>query len=290
MSTETLRFNEAGLGAWTEEREFEVTRERIAQYARPRTTRSRRTSRERSRRRCSRSSRCSSRWWSRRSRSFRRRCSATSCMASRTSTSTERSAPGDRLVARGKMTGFEGLPNGTRASVYLETRDERGRARERAVRDLLRPRLRRRAEGRRAVAGAPVRRSAARAGARSLDVTQRIDDDQTYRYAEASGDPMPIHTRRGGRPRGRAAGDHRPRVLRPRVHLMGDPAGARRVGRAPPAPARRALLEAGPARPGDPYARVGEGAGGGAVTYAYETTVDGTVVLRDGLAVLGDPA
>ena len=29
---------------------------------------------------------------------------------------------------------------------------------------------------------------------------------------------------------------------------------------------------------------------GGAATYAYETTVDGTAVLRDGLAVLGDPA
>jgi acyl dehydratase len=34
--------------------------------------------------------------------------------------------PGETLVARGKMTGFEGLPNGTRACVYLETRDEAG--------------------------------------------------------------------------------------------------------------------------------------------------------------------
>src|SRR4051794_8538638 len=33
MSTETLKFNEDGLHAWTEEREFEVTRERLAQYA-----------------------------------------------------------------------------------------------------------------------------------------------------------------------------------------------------------------------------------------------------------------
>ena len=34
--------------------------------------------------------------------------------------------PGDRLVARGRMTGYEGLPNGTRAAVYLETRTEDG--------------------------------------------------------------------------------------------------------------------------------------------------------------------
>ena len=92
-----------------------------------------------------------------------------------------------------------------------------------------------------------------------LDVTQRIDDDQTYRYAEASGDPMPIHLDEEVARGGRAAGDHRPRVLRPRLHVVGDPAGARRVGRPPPAPACRALLEAGAARTGDPYARVGEG-------------------------------
>ncbi len=33
MSTETLKLDESALGAWTEEREFEVTAERIAQYA-----------------------------------------------------------------------------------------------------------------------------------------------------------------------------------------------------------------------------------------------------------------
>ena len=34
--------------------------------------------------------------------------------------------PGDRLIARGKMTGWEGLENGTRACVYLESRDRHG--------------------------------------------------------------------------------------------------------------------------------------------------------------------
>jgi acyl dehydratase len=34
--------------------------------------------------------------------------------------------PGDTLVAKGKMTGWEGLENGTRACVYLECRDEAG--------------------------------------------------------------------------------------------------------------------------------------------------------------------
>ena len=186
------------------------------------------------------------------------------------------------------MTGFEGLPNGTRAAVYLETRDDAGElVNEQYVTFFVRGFD----DGRKVGELSPEHRfdEALREQAPVLDVTQRIDDDQTYRYAEASGDPMPIHTRRGVRaqrpgcrgssPTGSASSRSRrgrsfeSSAGRTSAACAGSPCASRSRS----CPARRSTRARGRTR-------------GGAATYAFETTVDGTAVLRDGLAVLADPA
>ncbi len=288
MSTETLRFNEAGLEAWTEERDFEVTRERIAQYAKatndpieshlegevappvfaivpvfqslvepalqvvPAPVLGNVLHGEQDFR-------------------FHRALE-----------------PGDRLVARGKMTGFEGLPNGTRASVYLETRDEAGElVNEQFVTFFIRGFD----DGRKLGELSPEHRFAEelREQAPVLDVTQRIDDDQTHRYAEASGDPMPIHL---DEEMARAAG--LPGIIAHGFCVLAFTSWAilRELGGSDARRLRRlAVRFSKPVLPGQEIrTRAWERErAGGAATYAYETTVDGTVVLRDGLAVLGDP-
>jgi acyl dehydratase len=100
--------------------------------------------------------------------------------------------PGDVLRSRAKMTGFEGLPNGTRACVYMETRDDAGElVNEQYVTFFVRGFD----DGRELGQLSPEHRfkEALRAGEPRLEFTQRIDPDQTYRYSAASGDPMPIH-------------------------------------------------------------------------------------------------
>jgi acyl dehydratase len=100
--------------------------------------------------------------------------------------------PGDRLVAKAKMTGFEGLPNGTRACVYLETHNEDGElVNEQYVTFFIRGFD----DGRKLGELSPEHRFVPqlREQTPAADFTQHIDDDQTFRYAPASGDPMPIH-------------------------------------------------------------------------------------------------
>lgn len=101
--------------------------------------------------------------------------------------------PGDRLVSRGKMTGWEGLENGTRACVLLECRDEAGElVNEQYVTFFVRGHD----DGVKVGELSPAHKfdDGLRDASPAADFTQRIDDDQTFRYAKASGDPMPIHT------------------------------------------------------------------------------------------------
>ncbi len=53
------------------------------------------------------------------------------------------------------------------------------------------------------------------------EISQTFDADQTYRYAEASGDPMPIHLDEQAGQVGRPAGDHHPRAVHDGLHLGG---------------------------------------------------------------------
>lgn len=100
--------------------------------------------------------------------------------------------PGDKLVSRGKMIGYEGLENGTRAAIYLECRTEDGElVNEQYVTTFVRGFD----AGKSIGELSPSHRfdEALRAGASVATVAQHVDHDQTFRYSPASGDPMPIH-------------------------------------------------------------------------------------------------
>ncbi|AQT78468.1 dehydratase [Mycolicibacterium litorale] len=100
--------------------------------------------------------------------------------------------PGDKLVSRGKMIGYEGLENGTRAAIFLECRTESGElVNEQYVTCFVRGFD----AGRKIGELTPSHKfdERLRDQAPLAKVAQRIDADQTFRYAPASGDPMPIH-------------------------------------------------------------------------------------------------
>ncbi|MFD6397236.1 MaoC/PaaZ C-terminal domain-containing protein [Nocardia sp. NPDC060249] len=99
---------------------------------------------------------------------------------------------GDELVVRAKPIGYVGRPNGSTVVIYAETRDAAG--------DLVNEQWMT-AFFRKVDAGPGVGELAPghritdedRAGEPAATVTAHIDDDQTFRYSPASGDPMPIH-------------------------------------------------------------------------------------------------
>jgi acyl dehydratase len=101
--------------------------------------------------------------------------------------------PGDQLACRGKVLGIHGKSSGVVVTTLLETRDATGvLVNEQYVAGFFRG-------GRWPhEAGEPFPPHAldpAAAGSEPAAVgTNHYDDDQTWRYAEASGDPMPIHT------------------------------------------------------------------------------------------------
>lgn len=100
--------------------------------------------------------------------------------------------PGDKLVSRGKMIGYEGLEKGTRAAIYLECRTQDGElVNEQYVTCFFRGHN----AGKKIGELSPEHKfdPALQDGAPIAKVVQHVDADQTFRYAPASGDPMPIH-------------------------------------------------------------------------------------------------
>ncbi len=100
--------------------------------------------------------------------------------------------PGDKLVSRGKMIGYEGLDNGTRAAILVECRTEDGElVNEQYVTCFVRGFN----VGRKIGTLTPSHKfdEGLRATAPIAKVNQHVDLDQTFRYSPASGDPMPIH-------------------------------------------------------------------------------------------------
>jgi acyl dehydratase len=187
--------------------------------------------------------------------------------------------PGDSLVSRGKMTGFEGLPNGTRCCTYLETRDEDG---ELVVEQYVTSFIRGFDDGRRIGELSPEHKldETVWAGQPVAEFTQHVDDDQTFRYSPASGDPMPIHVddqvaRDAGLPGIIAHGFC---MLAFTSWGILQELGAGDVSRL----RRLAVRFSKPVLPGqDIETRVWRTAPG---VYGFETAVDGTPVLREGLA------
>ncbi len=100
--------------------------------------------------------------------------------------------PGDKLVSRGKMIGYQGLEKGTRAAIVLECRTEDGElVNEQYVTTFVRGM----SVGKTVGELSPDHKfdDALRNTAPAAKVVQHIDHDQTFRYSPAAGDPMPIH-------------------------------------------------------------------------------------------------
>lgn len=100
--------------------------------------------------------------------------------------------PGTVLRSRAAPVGVHVKPSGTTVVAKTETRDDHG--------DLVNEQyfttfIRGVSDGESRGEGAPDHKFAeeARASDPVAEVTQKLDDDQTFRYSEASGDLMPIH-------------------------------------------------------------------------------------------------
>lgn len=279
MSTETLRFDETRLDQWTDEVRFEVTRERITQYAEA-------TNDPIAAHRAGEVA------------------SPVFAVVPVFQSLAEPAVdvvplslfgrilhgeqdfrfhrpirPGDRLVSKGRMTGFEGLSNGTRACVYLESRTEEG---ELVTEQYVTFFVRGFDDGRMLGKLSPPHRfdEALRAGDPVVDVTQHVDEDQTFRYSPASGDPMPIHLDE------QAAKDAGlPGIIAHGFCVLAFTSWAilQELADSDAARLKRlAVRFARPVLPGqDIRTRVWRTDLG---TYAYETTVGEVAVLRDGLA------
>jgi acyl dehydratase len=183
--------------------------------------------------------------------------------------------PGDVLMSKGTMTGFEGLPNGTRCCTYIETRDQEG---ELVVEQYVTSFIRGFDDGRTIGELAPGHKL--EPGDTVAEFTQHVDEDQTFRYSPASGDPMPIHL---DETVAKDAG--LPGIIAHGFCMLAFTSWGilQEVADSDTARLRRlAVRFARPVLPGqDIHTRVWEAAPG---TFGFETTVGDTVVLRDGLA------
>ena len=194
--------------------------------------------------------------------------------------------PGDRLTSRAKPIGFEGKPAGTTVVVYTETRDDQG---ELVNEQWMTAFFRKVDAGRRVGDAAPPHSfdESLRDTPCAAKVTAHVDDDQTFRYSPASGDPMPIHL---DEDMAKMAG--LPGIIAHGLCTMAFTSWAvlTEVGGETRRLRRLAVRFAKPVLPGQDLTTHIWHAGNtqDATNYAYETTVDGEAVIKDGLAVIAD--
>jgi acyl dehydratase len=187
--------------------------------------------------------------------------------------------PGDTLVSRARPVGYAGKENGTSLVVHLESRTTEGElVNEQWVTSF----FRRHNAGEPTGEPAPAHRfdEALRQTAPVAKVAAHVDDDQTFRYSPASGDPMPIHL---DEDIARLAG--LPGIIAHGLCMMAFTSWAvlTEVAGGETARLRRlAVRFAKPVLPGQDLATSIWAAGAG--RFAYETTVGDTVVIKDGLA------
>ncbi|AYF75082.1 dehydratase [Nocardia yunnanensis] len=100
--------------------------------------------------------------------------------------------PGDKLVSRAKAIGYEGKDNGSTITILIESRSEDG---ELVNEQYLTAFFRNVDAGERVGDRAPAHRFDPALLEREPLATAaaHVDADQTYRYAPASGDPVPLH-------------------------------------------------------------------------------------------------
>ncbi|WP_183094457.1 MaoC/PaaZ C-terminal domain-containing protein [Nocardioides stalactiti] len=195
--------------------------------------------------------------------------------------------PGDVLSSRGRVIGFEGLPNGTKLLVHIECRDQAGAlVNEQYVTSFVRGHDEGRTVGEAAPAHKldPALRDKEPAGV----VIAHVDDDQTFRYSAASGDLMPIHLDEQV-----AKDSGLPGIIAHGLcsNAMAAWAVLSAVGDSDTTRLRRlAVRFSKMVYPGeDLTTKVWEtGTADGTTTYAFETYVGDKVVLTDGLAEISN--
>ncbi len=192
--------------------------------------------------------------------------------------------PGDQLVSRAKVIGIHGKASGVVVTTVAQTRDQAGElVNEQYFAGFFRRGRWSRADGQ--PAGKHAFDDGLRSRAADAQVTQGFDEDQTFRYADASGDPMPIHTdEEFARQMGL------PGII---IHGLCTMAFTSRamIGHAcPQDPAllkRLAVRFTAPAYPGSTITTSiwKTGTADGRDRYAFETATDGgKFVIKDGLA------
>lgn len=196
--------------------------------------------------------------------------------------------PGDTLVSRSRMTGYEALPNGTRTTIELECRDESGElVNEQFVTVFFRDVDAGKTVGDPAPVHALV--SSLRESAPVAKVDQHVDADQTFRYSPASGDPMPIHL---DEEVARSAG--LPGIIAHGLCTMAFTSWAvlTEVGGSDTSRLKRLAVRFNrmvlPDSDLSTTVWKGEHDDAGYTSYAFETTVGDEVVVKDGLAEIWD--
>jgi len=193
--------------------------------------------------------------------------------------------PGDVLLSRSRMTGWQGLPNGTAACVHIECRADDGSGGGELVNEQFVTFFVRGFDTGDTVGDlAPGHRFAEtlRADGSIAEVKQHVDDDQTFRYGPAAGDPMPIHLdEEFAREMGL------PGIIAHGLCTMAFTSWAllTEVGDSDVTRLKRlAVRFAKPVLPGQDLTTSIYRSDGGTSTYAFETAVDGDLVIKDGLA------
>lgn len=195
--------------------------------------------------------------------------------------------PGDVVSSRVKPIGFAGAANGTSAAFLIESRDASG---ELLNEQYMTAFFRKIDAGETVGELAPSHKldESVRSSAPVAKLTQHVDDDQTFRYAPASGDPMPIHldeesAKMAGLPGIIAHGLCMQAFMSWAVLTELGVSDSTRLK-------RLAVRFAKPVLPGQDLTttiwRVGSA--DGVTTYAFEATVGDDVVIKDGLAEIAD--
>jgi acyl dehydratase len=198
--------------------------------------------------------------------------------------------PGDKLVAKGKAIGWQGRSNGTPLAIYLECRTVEG---ELVNEQYVTPFFRGFDAGDAQGSLAPDHKfdESLRSQEPVARVAQHVDSDQTFRYSPASGDPVPLHLDE------QVAKDAGlPGIIAHGLCVQAITAWAvlTAVGDSDVSRLKRlAVRFAKPVLPGQDIVTTiwkAAAAADGRTTYAFETTVGDTVVLKDGLADIADQA
>lgn len=188
--------------------------------------------------------------------------------------------PGDRVTARAKITAIETKTTGETMTVELDAVNQDGVAVNHSIFSAFI-----RGGGRRAAAHEARTEEAPARGEPVATVTQTIDADQTFRYAEASGDRNPIHVdenvaKMAGLPgiivHGLCTMAFTSRAMIDQL-CDGDPTRLKRLR----------VRFSRPVRPGQTITTRAwsDGEREGRRVYAFETaTAEGQIVIRDGVA------